>query len=183
MEVCEGLGVSERRVCLSWASTGATQRHPAMPRPDEPALMAAIVDRATRYGYRRIAALLRNKEWRVDGYSEALNGKLRDELLDREIFYTLHEAQILIDGWRQHHNTVPPLSALGYRPPAVEWPPLARSPRLALGQVSLPKPQLIFGADSRGRSSLLGINLGVDQSVGAGHMHEAALPLGDHENP
>jgi hypothetical protein len=117
-----------------------------------------------------------------NGYSEALNGKLRDELLDREIFYTPHEPQIPIDGRRQHHNTVPPLSALGYRPPAAEWPPLARSPRLALGQVSLPKPQLIFEPDSRGRSSLLGTNLGVDQSVGAGHMHETALPLGDHGN-
>ena len=51
-----------------------------------------------------------------NGYSESFNGKLRDELLDREVFYTLREAQILVEGWRQHSNTVRPHSALGYRP-------------------------------------------------------------------
>ena len=49
---------------------------------------------------------------------ESFNGKLRDELLDREIFYTLTEAQILIERWRQQYNTVRPHSALGYRQPA-----------------------------------------------------------------
>ena len=53
-----------------------------------------------------------------NGYVESFNGKLRDELLDREIFYTLTEAQILIERWRQQYNTVRPHSALGYRPPA-----------------------------------------------------------------
>ena len=70
-----------------------------------------------------------------NGYSESFNGKLRDELLDREIFYTLREAQVLIEWWRQHYNTVRPHSALGYRPPAPEvnaWPPLAFSPRSEL---------------------------------------------------
>ena len=42
----------------------------------------------------------------------------RDELLDREIFYTLTEAQILIERWRRQYNTVRPHSALGYRRPA-----------------------------------------------------------------
>ena len=53
-----------------------------------------------------------------NGYVESFNGKLRDELLDREIFYTLTEAQILIERWRREYNTVRPHSALGYRPPA-----------------------------------------------------------------
>ena len=53
-----------------------------------------------------------------NGYVESFNGKLRDELLDREIFYTLTEAQILIEQWRRQYNTVRPHSALGYRPPA-----------------------------------------------------------------
>ena len=53
-----------------------------------------------------------------NGYNESFNGKLRDELLDGEIFYSLKEAQILIERWRQHYNTVRPHSALGYRPPA-----------------------------------------------------------------
>ena len=40
------------------------------------------------------------------GYIELFNGKLRDELLDGEIFYTLKEAQVLIERWRRHYNTV-----------------------------------------------------------------------------
>ena len=55
-----------------------------------------------------------------NGYVESFNGKLRDELLDREIFYTLTEAKILIERWRRQYNTVRPHSALGYRPPAPE---------------------------------------------------------------
>ena len=52
------------------------------------------------------------------GYIESFNGKMRDELLDREIFYSLKEAEILIEQWRSEYNTVRPHSALGYRPPA-----------------------------------------------------------------
>ena len=55
-----------------------------------------------------------------NGYIESFNGKLRDELLDREIFYTLGEAKVLIERWRQEYNTFRPHSALGYRPPAPE---------------------------------------------------------------
>ena len=53
-----------------------------------------------------------------NGYNESFNGKLRDELLNGEIFYTLKEAVILIERWRIHYNTVRPHSSLGYRPPA-----------------------------------------------------------------
>ncbi len=55
-----------------------------------------------------------------NGYNESFNGKLRDELLDREVFYTLTEAQVLIERWRIHYNTIRPHSSLGYRPPAPE---------------------------------------------------------------
>ena len=55
-----------------------------------------------------------------NGYIESFNGKLRDELLDREVFYTLKEAQILIERWRIEYNTIRPHSSLGYRPPAPE---------------------------------------------------------------
>ena len=55
-----------------------------------------------------------------NGYNESFNGKLRDELLDRELFYNLKEAQVLIERWRQHYNQVRPHSSLGYRPPAPE---------------------------------------------------------------
>lgn len=60
-----------------------------------------------------------------NGYCESFNGKLRDELLNGEIFYTLKEAQIMIEAWRRHYNTIRPHSSLGYRPPAPEalvWP-------------------------------------------------------------
>ena len=55
-----------------------------------------------------------------NGYIESLNGKLRDELLNREIFTTLTEAKILIEEWRKEYNQVRPHSALNYRPPAPE---------------------------------------------------------------
>ena len=55
-----------------------------------------------------------------NGYNESFNGKLRDELLNGEILTTLCEAQVLIERWRQHYNTVRPHSSLGYRPPAPE---------------------------------------------------------------
>ena len=53
-----------------------------------------------------------------NGYVESFNGKLRDELLNGEVFNTLREAQVLIEDWRRHYNRVRPHSALGYRPPA-----------------------------------------------------------------
>jgi len=53
-----------------------------------------------------------------NGYNESFNGKLRDECLNQEIFYSLKEAQVVIEQWRQHYNTKRPHSALGYRPPA-----------------------------------------------------------------
>jgi transposase InsO family protein len=55
-----------------------------------------------------------------NGYIESFNGKLRDELLNREIFTTLLEARVLIEQWRREYNTTRPHSALRYRPPAPE---------------------------------------------------------------
>ena len=55
-----------------------------------------------------------------NGYCESFNGKLRDELLNGEIFYTLREAQVLIEQWRGQCNTIRSHSSLGYRPPAPE---------------------------------------------------------------
>jgi len=55
-----------------------------------------------------------------NGYCESFNARFRDELLNGEIFYSLKEAQIVIEQWRQHYNTKRPHSALGYRPPAPE---------------------------------------------------------------
>jgi len=259
--VCEGLNVSERRVCKVLGQYRSTQRHVVVVKSDEDALTAQIVELASRYGrygYRRVTGLLRRAGWKVNkkrveriwrreglkvparqpkrgrlwfndgscvrlrpespnhvweydfvadrthegkvyrmltvideftreclaivvgrrinshdvlyiladlfirrgipahirsdngpefcakavrewlmrlgvgtlfiepgspwenGYIESFIGKLRDELLNREIFYTLKEARILIEQWRRHYNGVRPHSALGYRPPAPE---------------------------------------------------------------
>ncbi|GAG36231.1 unnamed protein product, partial [marine sediment metagenome] len=61
-----------------------------------------------------------------NGYIESFNGRLRDELLNGEVFDTVREAQVLCDQWRRHYNAVRPHSSLGYRPPAPE----AIAPRL-----------------------------------------------------
>jgi putative transposase len=55
-----------------------------------------------------------------NGFIESFNARLRDELLNGEIFYTLKEAQIVIESWRRHYNTVRPHGSLGYKPPAPE---------------------------------------------------------------
>ena len=61
----------------------------------------------------------RGSPWE-NGYIESFNGKLRDELLNREVFTTLTEAKVLIEQWRKEYNQVRPHSALNYRPPAPE---------------------------------------------------------------
>jgi putative transposase len=55
-----------------------------------------------------------------NGYIESFNGKFRNELLNGEIFYTLKEAQVLVEEWRHEYNTFRPHSSLKYRPPAPE---------------------------------------------------------------
>jgi transposase InsO family protein len=55
-----------------------------------------------------------------NGYVESFNGKFRDELLNGELFYTLTEAKVLVERWRNEYNTERPHSSLGYRPPAPE---------------------------------------------------------------
>ena len=72
----------------------------------------------------------------LDGYIESFNARLRDELLDGEIFYTLREAQIVIESWGRYYNTIRPHASLGYKPPAPEvfvpavaaWPAALRKP-------------------------------------------------------
>jgi putative transposase len=69
-----------------------------------------------------------------NGYCESFNGKLRDECLNGEIFYSLREAQVVIEQWRVEYNTRRPHSALGYRPPV----PVAYSPLITPRPVSQP---------------------------------------------
>ncbi len=73
------------------------------------------------YGMLTIAPLViePGSPWE-QGYVESCNGTLRDELLTGALFYTLHEAQVLVARWRRQYTTHRPHSALGYRPPAPE---------------------------------------------------------------
>ena len=68
-----------------------------------------------------------------NGYCESFNGKLRHELLNGEIFYSLKEAKTVIEQWRKHYNTIRPHSSVGYRPPA---PQTMNSFITALGQAA-----------------------------------------------
>jgi transposase InsO family protein len=81
-----------------------------------------------------------------NGYCESFNSKLRDELLNGEIFYSLAEAKVIIEAWRRYYNTERPHSSLGYKPPAPEaiaWPakPTGTPPSSALLMVEKPLMQ------------------------------------------
>jgi len=78
-----------------------------------------------------------------NGYCESFNAKLWDELLKGEIFYTLKEAQIVIENWRRHYDTIRPHSSLGYRPPAPEtvlWPAAQPRPASPATPAVAPRP-------------------------------------------
>jgi len=98
---------------------------PAFIRSDQGPEFIAVAVRSWIVGVgARTAFIEKGSPWE-NGYVESFNGKLRDELLNGEIFYTLKEAQVLIEAWRRHYNTIRPHSALNYRPPAPEvrsWP-------------------------------------------------------------
>jgi transposase InsO family protein len=211
------LHVSERRACAALGQHRSTQRKVPRGREDEERLTADIIELARqygRYGYRKIAGLLRQAGWTIndkrveriwrreglkvphqqpkrgrlwltngscirlrsqhrnhvwsydfvedrthDGRRyrmlnvldeftheclairiarklESFNARLRDELLNGEIFYSLREAQIVIESWRRHYNTIRPHASLDYKPPAPEvfvpalaaWPAALRRP-------------------------------------------------------
>jgi transposase InsO family protein len=75
-----------------------------------------------------------------NGYVESFNARLRDELLNGEVFHTIAEARVLIERWRRHYNEKRPHSSLGYRPPAPEVVPFA-------------PPRRVTGMDASTRSS------------------------------
>jgi transposase InsO family protein len=97
----------------------------------------------------KTAYIEKSSPWE-NGYVESFNGKLRDELLNVEIFNSLREAQILIENWRRHYNTIRPHSALGYRPPAPEivvpdlaaWPAAQPRPASPTTLPLVPRPAL-----------------------------------------
>src|SRR5256714_11756802 len=67
----------------------------------------------------KTAYIERGSPWE-NGYIESFNARLRDELLNGEIFYSLREAQIVIESWRRHYNAIRPHASLGFKPPAPE---------------------------------------------------------------
>ena len=78
-----------------------------------------------------------------NGYCESFNSKLRDELLNGEIFYSLAEAKVIIEAWRRYYNTERPHSSLGYKPPAPEaiiWPAPPRGSAPSSAQAMAEKP-------------------------------------------
>jgi transposase InsO family protein len=85
-----------------------------------------------------------------NGFIESFNARLRDELLDGEIFYTLKEAKIVIESWRRHYNPVWPHTSLGYRAPAPEvfvpafatWPAAQSRPVLPATLALEPRPTM-----------------------------------------
>ena len=89
------------------------------------------------------------------GYCESFNSKLGDELLNREILYSLAEARALIEAWRIDYTTVRPRSALDYRPPAPETIIPPRGPiapwasALAVGASRSPAPTAVSGGHTR----------------------------------
>jgi putative transposase len=83
----------------------------------------------------KTAYIERGSPWE-NGYVESFNARLRDEPLDGEIFYTLREAQIIIENWRRHYNTIRPHASLGYKPPAPE----VFLPAFAAWPAALPRP-------------------------------------------
>ena len=95
----------------------------------------------------RTAYIAPGSPWE-NGYIESFNARMRDELLNGEIFYSLNEARIIIENWRQHYNQVRPHASLGYRPPAPEvlvsgsaaWPPalVGSAPAATLSLVARP---------------------------------------------
>jgi putative transposase len=107
----------------------------------------------------KTAYIERGSPWE-NGYVESFNARLRDELLNGEIFYTLREAQIVIESWRRHYNTIRPHASLGYKPPAPEvfLPALRRVAGCATPTSS---------AGHAGATASLKLTFHLDHSVGA----------------
>ena len=136
-QVYRKMAVSERRTCQVLDQSLATQRREMSPPSDEKQLTNDIIDLAAKYRRYRLEFTARTlRKWLnqlgvktlfiepgspwENGYIESFNGKMRDELLNREIFTTLAEAKVLIGEWRKEYNQIRPHSSLKYRPPAPE---------------------------------------------------------------
>jgi putative transposase len=118
IDVARKLGSDDVLERLAWLM--ATRGVPEHIRSDNgPEFTARVVrDWLAKIGVRTLF-IEPGSPWE-NGYVESFNGKLRDELLNGEIFYSLEEAKVLIEIWRKHYNQIRPHSSLGYRSPAPE---------------------------------------------------------------
>src|SRR5437763_3933790 len=123
----------DRRSVRPLHPAGHSRLHPVRQRTGvrrQQAVQAWIIAVGAKTAY-----IERGSPWE-NGYIESFNARLRDELLNGEIFYTLREAQIVIESWRHHYNTIRPHASIGYKPPAPEvfvpafaaWPAALRKP-------------------------------------------------------
>jgi transposase InsO family protein len=114
-----------------------------------PEFVAQAVQDCNRAVGAKAAYIAPGSPWE-NGYVESFNARLRDELLNGEIFYSLREAEIVIESWRRHYNTIRPHASLGYRPPAPEviipaftaWPAAPAQPAPPARLPVAPRPVL-----------------------------------------
>ena len=117
----------------------------------------------------KTAYIERGSPWE-NGYIESFNARLRDELLNGEIFYTLREAQIVIESWRRHYNTIRPHASIGYKPPA------PRGVRACIRRVAgCATPT--GSAGHAGATANLKLTFHLDHSVGADHYSGVENPI------
>src|SRR5262245_58292089 len=102
----------DRRSVRPVQPTGHSRSHPSDNGPEFVA--KAVQDWIAGVGA-KTAYIERGSPWE-NGYIDSFNARLRDELLNGEIFYTLREAQIVIESWRRHYNTIRPHASIGYKP-------------------------------------------------------------------
>src|SRR6266571_5634100 len=88
---------------------------PALSRSERSGNTAVMASQGRAGMDRGLPRPLTGSPWE-NGYIESFNARLRDELLNGEIFYTLREAQIVIESWRRHYNTIRPHASIGYKP-------------------------------------------------------------------
>src|SRR3982751_2019422 len=111
-----------------------------------PEFVAKAVQRWITAVGAKTAYIERGSPWE-NGFVESFNARLRDELLDGEIFYSLQEAQVVIESWRRHYNSVRPHASLGYRPPATAgflpaWPRAPTRPAPPASPPVAPRPTM-----------------------------------------
>jgi putative transposase len=117
----------------------------------------------------KTAYIERGSPWE-NGFIESFNARLRDELLDGEIFYSLAEARIVIESWRRHYNTERPHGSLGYKPPAPE----VFIPAFAARAGSATPTSAAARASREANHQL---TFALDQSLGADQSARLTLPV------